>query len=413
MTEQDRIFLGHANEDKPRVLELYHRLKAEGLAPWLDVEDLIPGQNWRNEIPRAIKSAKIFLACLSQHSIAKQGYVQREFRTALSAYAELPPDTIYLIPVRLDECEVPDLRLPELELNLRDLHWVDLFNENGFSRLVKAIRLNSATDPRADEDAGGALVFPTQDFEIFKSLDAPWCPEMVMLPAGRFLMGSPENEAERFDWEGPQHEVMISRLFALGRYAVTFEEYDYFCEAAGREQSNDRGWGRGRRPVINVSHDDASAYCAWLSEATGTRYRLPTEAMWEYACRAGTATTFSFGETITPEQVTHDGNYPYGDSPKGLYRQKTVEVGSLPTNPWGLHEMHGNVWEWVSDWNGDYSSDAVTDPEGPATGTSRVVRGGSWFVLARSARSAIRLAAGPGYRYDNLGFRCAGVQEQS
>ena len=123
MVERNRIFLAHASEDKPRAKALYQQLAERGLSPWLDAIDLKPGQNWRNAIPKAIKSSRIFLACLSKISVEKKSYVQREFRYALSAYADLPPDSVYLIPVRLDACEVPDLRLPELGLNLRDLHW--------------------------------------------------------------------------------------------------------------------------------------------------------------------------------------------------------------------------------------------------------------------------------------------------
>ena len=410
MSKRDRIFLGHASEDKPRVRELYHQLKGEGFSPWLDAEDLIPGQNWRVEIPKAIKSAAIFLACLSKHSIGKRSYVQREFRHALSVYADLPPDSIYLIPVRLDECEVPDLQLPELELNLRDLQWVDLFEASGFDRLLAAIRLNVAPETDRKGSADVTSKPPRQDIQVFKSADASWCPEMVVVPAGTFLMGSPEDEAGRAEDEGPQHEVFISKPFALGRYAVTFKEFDHFCDATGRERPDDLGCGRGRHPVINVSYHDAAAYCTWLSEATGTRYHLPTEAMWEYACRAGTVTSFSFGANITTDQVNYNGHYPYSGGVKGQYRKQTLPVGSLPANVWGLHEMHGNVWEWCADWYAGYPTDAVTDPEGAANGNRRAVRGGAWDCSARRVRSAFRSQVGPNSRVIHIGFRCAGIQ---
>jgi len=142
MTIANRIFLAHASEDKPLVQELYTRLKAKGFLPWLDTEDLIPGQNWREEIPKAIRMASICLACLSKRSVAKRGYVQREFRLAMSAYADLPDGSIYLIPVRLDDCEVPDLEIADLKVSLRDFHWVDLFNDTGFEKLVRAIEPN-------------------------------------------------------------------------------------------------------------------------------------------------------------------------------------------------------------------------------------------------------------------------------
>ena len=178
-----------------------------------------------------------------------------------------------------------------------------------------------------------------------------------------------------------------------------------------RDKPDDGDSGQERRPVIYVSFDDASAYSAWLSEATGGCLQLPTEAMWEYACRSSTATPFSFGADITTDQVNYNGNPPNAGGAKGKARQQTVPVGSLPSNPWGLYEMHGNVWEWCADCPRVYSSEAVTDPQGPADGAFRVVRGGSWFYDAGIVRSASRGAYGPGDRVNDLGFRCAGVQE--
>ena len=132
---------------------------------------------------------------------------------------------------------------------------------------------------------------------------------------------------------------------------------------------------------------------------------LPPESQWEYACRAGTKTPFSFGETISPDQVNFDGNHPYGDSPKGEYREETVEVKSLSANRWGLYEMHGNVWEWCSDWYAEYSPEPQIDPTGPATGSYRVMRGGGWDYGARGVRSAFRYWFAPGDRSSDLGFR--------
>ena len=147
MATKNRIFLAHASEDKHQVQQLYQQLKERGFSPWLDATDLIPGQNWREEIPKVIENAAVCLACLSKRSVAKEGYVQREFRYGLSAYAERPPGTIYLIPVRLDDCSVPDIHLPKLEASLRDLHWVDLFEAEGFERLVGCL-LYTSPSPR-------------------------------------------------------------------------------------------------------------------------------------------------------------------------------------------------------------------------------------------------------------------------
>lgn len=180
-------------------------------------------------------------------------------------------------------------------------------------------------------------------------------PLMVVIPAGRFLMGSPPKEPDRADDEGPQHEVTIAHPFALGVYAVTFDEYERYTVDTKVDKPDDNGWGRGKRPIINVSWKDAQAYCAWLSLQTGLRYRLPSEAEWEYACRAGTTTPFHFGERLRTDQANFDGNFTYNGSTKDEYRAKTVPVGSFAPNDFGLHDMHGNVWEWCEDtWHDNY-----------------------------------------------------------
>ncbi|MEL6318525.1 MAG: SUMF1/EgtB/PvdO family nonheme iron enzyme, partial [Pseudomonadota bacterium] len=158
-------------------------------------------------------------------------------------------------------------------------------------------------------------------------------PEMVVIPAGEFVVGSPEDEPERFAREGPQHQVRIARPFALGRYPVTFDEYDAYCAATRATKPKDEGWGRARRPAIYVSWDDASAYCAWLSSETGADYRLPSEAEWEYGCRAGTVTAFWWGREITPEQANYRGRYVYaGGGAKGVNRRKTEPVDAFEPN---------------------------------------------------------------------------------
>jgi formylglycine-generating enzyme required for sulfatase activity len=232
-------------------------------------------------------------------------------------------------------------------------------------------------------------------------------PKLVIIPPGRFRMGSPDDEPERDDDEGPQHVVTLTRPFALARYALTFEEYDAYCAATGKDKPSARGWGRGKRPVINVSWDDATGYCRWLSGQTGEEYRLPSEAQWEYACRAGTTTPFWWGNTITPKQANYDGNYPYNKGAKGEWRGKTVPVDQFEPNPWGLYQMHGNVWEWVQDWVAEYKSEAQTDPIYAQGGSLRVFRGGSWINSAGPLRAAYRLRHEPGLRNLSLGFRPA------
>ena len=173
--------------------------------------------------------------------------------------------------------------------------------------------------------------------------------EMVSIKGGTFLMGSPDTEKERTSSESPQHWVTLQRFF-LGKYPVTQAQWQAVM-------GNNPAYFKGNnRPVENVSWNDAIAFCQKLSQKTGRYYRLPSEAEWEYACRAGTTTPFYFGETITPDLANYDGNYTYASAPKGVYRQQTTDVGSFPPNAFGLYDMHGNVWEWCQDiWHENYN----------------------------------------------------------
>ncbi len=232
---------------------------------------------------------------------------------------------------------------------------------------------------------------------------------MVEIPGGTFTMGSRKEERDSSDSERPQHEVTLTPFY-IGKYAVTQAQWRVVAgwPKVNQDLAADPSHFNGNdRPVEQVSWEDAVEFCERLSKKTGKTYRLPTEAQWEYACRAGTATPFAFGETITPEFVNYNGQYPYGKAPKGEHRRKTVPVGSLRIpNAWGLYDMHGNVWEWCQDWYGPYRAEPVTDPHGPSEGTNRVLRGGSWNYVGDYCRSAFRnIYAEPGFRDDSLGFR--------
>jgi formylglycine-generating enzyme required for sulfatase activity len=236
----------------------------------------------------------------------------------------------------------------------------------------------------------------------------PICPEMVVVPAGSFMMGSPENEPGRIAEESPQHPVTFARPFAVGRFALTFDEWDG-CVADGgcNAWKPADQWGRGRQPVINVSWDDAKAYVVWLSSKIGKPYRLLTEAEREYITRAGTTTPFWWGSSISTSQANYNGNYTYGGGVKGEFRQRTLPVDSFPPNPWGLFQVHGNVWEWVEDC---YRESYVGAPSDGSAWTSdvcasRVVRGGSWRNYPHVLRSAFRVGYTTGYRNYFLGFR--------
>ena len=225
--------------------------------------------------------------------------------------------------------------------------------------------------------------------------------EMIAIPGGTFWMGSPENEAERHDNEGPQHQVTVPSFF-MGKYPLTQAQYQAII---GNNPSYFKG---NNRPVETVSWDDAVLFCEELSQRTGKSYRLPSEAEWEYACRAGTKTPFSFGDNITPDLVNYDGNYPYKSAPKGKYRQQTTDVGTFPPNSFGLYDMHGNVWEWCEDdWHENYIN-APTDGSAwnsRSGSNTKMLRGGSWSSIARYCRAAYRGRYSRGDRNYCCGFR--------
>jgi len=256
---------------------------------------------------------------------------------------------------------------------------------------------------RLQQETAGRLGLPVAFRDRLR--DGTDGPEMMVIPVGRFLMGSPEDEEGRDDDEG-QHEVSIEQPFALASEALTFAWYDRFCETTGRKPPDDWGWGRADRPVLDVSWNDAVDFCAWLSEQTGQRYRLPTEAEWEYACRAGTTTAFWWGDGISTRQANYDGNYIYRDGAKGEYREKTVPVRSFKPNPWGLYQMHGNVWEWTaSDWSKDYNGQELLPSQG--NGDVRVVRGGGWSSKPARVRPAARSRNRARGADNGTGFRLA------
>lgn len=251
-------------------------------------------------------------------------------------------------------------------------------------------------------------------------------PVMAPIPAGRFEMGSPEHERRiamaagaQKNWlarETPQHWVGIERAFALGRFPVTVGEWRVFVLATGWQPQGEVDWAApgfpqsDEHPVVGVTWFDARKYVAWLSEVTGKRYRLPSEAEWEYACRAGTRTTFNVGDTISTTQANFDGTFTYNGGPRGEFRRGTTPAGSFAPNAWGLHDMHGNVWEWVQDVVHDNYDGAPLDGSAWEEGgdnARRILRGGSWLYNPRYLRSALRNGFSAVLSNDIVGFRVA------
>jgi formylglycine-generating enzyme required for sulfatase activity len=224
-----------------------------------------------------------------------------------------------------------------------------------------------------------------------------------LIPAGEFDMGSPDNEEGRLPNEGPVHRVKISKPFYMGKYEVTQAQW----KAVMGADNNPSQFKGDNLPVETVTWNDTLNFLKKASDGL----RLPTEAEWEYACRAGTATPFNTGNNITTDQANYNGNYPYAGNPKGEYRAKTTPVGTFKPNAWGLYDMHGNVWEWCSDWYAqkyyEECKNGVTDPSGPGNGTGRVLRGGSWGDIARSMRSVLRTGIDPVIGDYLIGIRVA------
>jgi len=267
--------------------------------------------------------------------------------------------------------------------------------------------------------------------------------EFVKIPVGIFTMGSPADEPER-DSDERQHDVIISSEFHIQISEVTVGQWRVFAKDAGYKTDAEReGWSwiwNGKKwekkegcrwdapgfeqsdhhPVTCVSWNDAEEFVKWLNRKEGLTailnfrknehasiYRLPTEAEWEYACRAGTETPFYTGQCMRATDANYDGRFPMPGCPGGMYRQKTTRTGSFPCNAWGLFDMNGNVWEWCEDWKGNYPEGRTSDPKGPEHGKKKVMRGGGWHNKARYLRSADRSTGLPDVRAHYLGFRVA------
>jgi len=384
LPRQLRVFLCHASGDKPAVRDLYRRLRSDGIAPWLDEEDLLPGQDWQLEIPKAVRSSDAVIICLSRRAITKAGYVQKEIRYALDVADEQPESTIFLIPLRLEECETPD--------RLRRWQWVDLFRETGYERLLRALRARA-------ESLG--LRRPA------------WEPEMVLIPAGEFLMGSdPGTDRDADEEEQPQHTIYLPDYY-LAKTPVTNAQYAAFVQATGHRQP--KHWkgrkppeGKEDHPVVYVSWHSAVAYCNWLSQVTGKTHRLPSEAEWEKAARGTDGRLWPWGNRWDPHKCNSHEAGPREPTPVGQYSPDG-------DSPYGCADMAGNVWEWTrSLWGWNFAKPDFGYPYDPGDGRedlktgdhiARVLRGGAFFNEVGSVRCACRLGYSPNHRSRDFGFR--------
>ncbi|MCZ8101346.1 MAG: formylglycine-generating enzyme family protein, partial [Burkholderiales bacterium] len=319
---------------------------------------------------------------------------------------------------------IPDLRLAEVSLNLRDLHWLDYWKEDGFEQLERAITYQFKLKPEEPKQLlsvfnfeivgvnakGEQIKKESKQSQYFsEDLGNDITLEMVAIPGGTFLMGTEDEEIERLvkkfysrgRRERPQHQVTVPP-FDLGKYPITQVQWRAVASRTDLKVEKDLNPNpsyfknrpdRDRRPVEQVNWYDAVEFCARLSKLTGREYRLPSEAEWEYACRAGTTTPFYFGETITGELANYNASETCAEGAKGEFRQQTTPVGQFPPNAFGLYDMHGNVWEWCADtWHDNYDGAPTNGSAWIENGNDNCspLRGGSWYSNPDFCRSAHR-----------------------
>lgn len=450
-----RVFLCHAAADKPAVRDLYHRLRSDGFQPWLDEEDLLPGQKWQREIPKAVAASDVVVVCLSNAALTKAGYVQDEIKFALDAADRQPEETIFLIPLRLEECDVPE--------RLAGLHWVNFFDPKGYERLLRALRAKAEAKAKAETEAKGKVepavrkkpaVKPRPEIppgdrylggvrdeeamayfrEHFARLGAEtkpkektpdpqpptplprfdFEPEMIFIPAGEFLMGNdPKKDKYASEAEQPQHTLFLPDYY-MAKTPVTNAQYAAFVQATSYSAPHlDADWdksynwrgetppaGKENHPVVLVSWDDAVVYCRWLAETTGKSYRLPSEAEWEKGARGTDGRIYPWGNEWDVKRCNSVESRKNG----------TTSVDAYPAgaSPYGLLDMVGNVWEWCSTIWRNYPfqvQEEWTEEYLDRVNVIRVLRGGAFPTESYSMDCATRYGLDPHYRDFGIGFR--------
>jgi formylglycine-generating enzyme required for sulfatase activity len=403
---QQRIVFVSYDQRDAEYAELLAKLLGERLQGQFVLQlaggELGAGSSIEQEIESRLRQADVVLVLLGDSWLEPRGkilhdaakFMPREIEAALAW--DIP-----IVPVKIGESfQAGNWQLPESLAALANYRIVDL--GPGLEQIEPIRRLGREIRDVANRGRHSNSLAPFRAFRD-RLPDGSLGPEMVVLPAGTFWMGSDPLLDETADEdEQPRHRVTLAEPFAIGRYPVTFDEYDRFAQATGREEPHAEGWGRERRPVINVDWAAARDYAQWLSECSGRDYRLPSEAQWEYAARAGSTTAWFWGgaEAGADTHAWYSGNS----------KDRTWPVGGKRGNSWGLHDMAGNVWEWVEDvWHPDYRGAPGDGDAWVETNSNdaarRVLRGGSWFNSPESLRSAIRIFDGPDFRNSVIGFR--------
>ncbi len=406
------IFISYKREEQDEARQLAVALEKQGWSVWWDPK-LRAGEYFDDVIEKALNEARCVIVMWSKRS-AQSRYVKDEASYAL--------DFDKLVPVAIEEVHLPfrfrNIQTPQL------IHWDGSDQFMAFKSLVGDIvaKLGQPTTaklkqvlPAESQRKRVATAEPSGEDRVTGTVfqdtlkDSSKGPEMVFIAGGKFQMGTdPEMDSDGDEDEQPRHEVTIG-AFSIGKHEVTFAEYDTFANATNRELPEDEGWGRGRQPVINVSWQDAMAYTKWLSEQTGKRYRLPTEAEWEYAARAGTDTNYWWGNDIQQQGKVWANCAGCGSQWDG---KQTAPVGSFKPNVFGVYDMLGNALEWVQDcWHDSYKGSpddgSAWERAGGGACAGRMIRGGFWDGGPGDLRSAKRYMDSTVYRYNYLGFRLA------
>jgi formylglycine-generating enzyme required for sulfatase activity len=413
-----KVFLCHSSNDKPAVRELYQKLCAEAwVDPWLDEEKLFPGQDWNLEIEKAVEAADAILVCLSNNSITKEGYVQRELRIVLD-YADYKPEgTLYLIPVRLEDCEPPR--------RLRPWQYADYFpperRERAFGRLIASLQMRAeALGIPVDRTSSPTPVSPI--VSTVERSAASVLPERLTLngmefcriPAGSFLIGSKNDDKDADDNEKPQHMVKIPYDYWLARFTVTNEQYGAFVRAKGGQHPVSYWRQKKDHPVVNVSWQNAVEYCRWFNSfwqampvqpilSFGIRLsslvlRLPTEAEWEKAACATDGRLYPWGSQFDRNKCNTIESGKGYTTPVGAY-------SPAGDSPYGCADLGGNVWEWTHSLFKKYPYKVNDGRETEHKAGNRVLRGGAFSDFSRFARCVYRYGNYVDDRFNDGGFR--------
>lgn len=390
------VFISYSKPDRSQVQSLADDLVRRGFSVWWDT-GLLAGNTFRQEIDRELRAASCVVVVWSRHSMASDWVISE---------AESARQAGKLVPVRTETLAPHLIPRPFTEFHTELLTAKD--------RIAAAIVRIQTVTPESGA-ASGLWDDGTQSADVIGEApvfgtefrDLPYAPLLTVVPSGGFRMGSPPREPARLANEGPQHFVRLPSPLAVGKYPVTFAEWDQYCDlTASPYRPPDAGFGRADRPVINVSWDDALGYCDWLSATSGQRYRLLTEAEWEFCCRAGTTTRFAFGNQLSTEEANFNGSAHPVPGSANTFRARTTPVGLFQPNGFGLFDMHGNVCEWVRDpWHDDYQGAPEDGRAWLGPGARRVLRGGSWYDYPQHVRSARRAWATQSERAPNIGLR--------